>query len=85
MDKLQRKYNGTETEYVASIAGVYVKGERWKYTDYLPATEVEFEGFYFQGPGNYKIYLKNMFGDYMKLPPEDQRKYSAATVFAADE
>ena len=85
MDKLQRKYNESEKEYVASVAGVYVKGERWKYSEYLPATEVEFEGHLFQGPGNYEIYLTNMFGDYMQLPPEDQRKYSAATVMKADE
>lgn len=84
MDKLQRKYNGKEREYVASIAGVYVSGERWKYSEYLPSSQVEFEGHLFRGPGNYKIYLINMFGDYMQLPPEDQRKYSAATVFKAE-
>ena len=84
MDKIQRKYNGKETEYIASIAGVYVKGERWKYEDYVPATRVEFEGHQFHAPANYEIYLTNMFGEYMQLPPEDKRKYSAATVYKAE-
>ena len=26
-------------------------------------------------PNNEKIYLKNLYGDFMKIPPEDKREY----------
>ena len=35
---------------------------------------MEFEGREYYGPKDYDKYLTNMYGDYMKLPPEDQRK-----------
>lgn len=81
MEKIERRYNGIEKDYVASIAGVYIKGERWKHEDYLPSTEVEFENFMLKAPANYVTYLTNMFGDYMQLPPEDKRKYGTAIVY----
>ncbi len=33
-----------------------------------------FEGETFKGPKNYHEYLTNLYGDYMTLPPEDQRE-----------
>lgn len=36
-------------------------------------TELEFEGELFKVFVGYETYLKNMFGDYMQLPPEDKR------------
>ena len=35
---------------------------------------LEFEGFMLKVPHQYKRYLEIKYGDYMKLPPEDQRK-----------
>ena len=35
---------------------------------------VEFEGHQFRAPKNWDRYLKNQYGDYMKLPPEEDRK-----------
>lgn len=37
-------------------------------------TEYSFEGEVFKGPKNYDAYLKTLYGDYMQLPPEDQRE-----------
>ncbi|MCQ2512966.1 MAG: LicD family protein [Lachnospiraceae bacterium] len=85
MENIERRYNGIEKEYVASIAGVYIKGERWKYEDFLPSTEVEFENYKLKAPANYVTYLTNMFGDYMQLPPEDKRKYSTANVYEIEQ
>lgn len=40
----------------------------------FPLTEIAFEGYLFFAPGNYDSYLKDMFNDYSKLPPENQRE-----------
>lgn len=39
----------------------------------FPLTTVEFEGRSFPAPADSDFYLREDFGDYMKLPPEDQR------------
>ncbi|TDT50825.1 LicD family protein [Fonticella tunisiensis] len=38
-----------------------------------PLTTIKFEDGEFFAPGNYDEYLKIMFGDYMQLPPEEDR------------
>lgn len=35
--------------------------------------EVDFEGYKFMAPAQYHNYLSHHYGDYMQLPPEDQR------------
>lgn len=35
--------------------------------------KLEFEGYEFYAPKDYDAYLTGMYGDYMKLPPEEQR------------
>ena len=45
-----------------------------RYNDELyPFTRVEFEGLKFMAPARYHEYLTHRYGDYMQLPPEDQR------------
>lgn len=60
-------------EYVGGISGMYGRKEKWKKEDMLPQTEVPFEGKKFLAVANYAIYLSNLYGDYMALPPEDKR------------
>jgi len=40
----------------------------------FPVKPIEFEGRQFMGPANPDAYLKDLYGDYMTLPPEDKRK-----------
>jgi len=35
---------------------------------------VEFHGEFFKAPGEYDKILRAYYGDYMQLPPEEQRK-----------
>lgn len=37
------------------------------------ACEVEFEGYRYMAPYKWDLVLKNWYGDYMQLPPEDER------------
>lgn len=81
MDKIAMKYADKDKTYIAAVCGMYGDRERWKLKEYLPQIRVPFEGVLLPVPKNYDIYLSNLYHDYMKLPPEDKRKYSCATVY----
>lgn len=40
---------------------------------FLPTKPIQFENRVYQGMNNPDAYLKSVFGDYMKLPPEEER------------
>lgn len=45
-----------------------------------PLSTIQFEGAEFSAPHNPDTYLREIFGDYMQLPPEDQRKAHAVFI-----
>ena len=47
-------------------------------TEWLESCETTFEGFSFKIPQQYDVVLNHFFGDYMKLPPENERKKHTA-------
>lgn len=47
--------------------------ETFKISDVNSLSEIEFEGFRFSCFKNYDLFLKRWYGDYMKLPPEEER------------
>lgn len=63
----------------------------WKsllYLDYnkvFPVKEIQFEGKKFFAPNDYDAYLKNLYGDYMQIPPEDKRETHLAEITFLDE
>jgi lipopolysaccharide cholinephosphotransferase len=73
LDLVCQKVNYNDAKYVANINGMYGKKEKWLKKDMLLQQNFEFEGYMFPGYGNYDIYLSNLYGDYMKLPPEKSR------------
>ncbi len=59
--------------------------EVFERNDIFPAKELEFEGRLFKVPGNYDRILSIMFGNYMELPPEDQRVGYIHKAYLLDE
>ena len=73
--KQTTKFNNIETDYYGFFFG------RTRYHNsivikdlYVTPLYVKFEDAMLPVPQHYHEYLTHMFGDYMKLPPEEQRK-----------
>lgn len=77
MDRLFSKQDFRRSLYSGTVMGAYnlkeiVPTEYWG--DYKEASVLDFEGLKVKGPKMVDIYLKHMYGDYMKLPPESERR-----------
>lgn len=63
------------TEYMGIPTGRgHYFGEIRKTATFFPVSKGEFEGLTVNLPGNPDAYLSNLYGDYMTIPPEDQRE-----------
>lgn len=71
-NKRSKKYLFYDSEYVAGFA---VGADNWLFKrEYVEGrTELPFEGHLFQAPLNYDKFLRAVYGDYMQLPPEEER------------
>ena len=77
-----KKYNQSATKYpyeTASYVG-YTNPYPWKlYSDRHPKSlfegrvKVPFEGYEFWAPAGYDTFLRNIYGDYMQLPPVEKQ------------
>lgn len=68
-----RKYNGTGQTALACMNFPVRKKEYIKKEDLYPLQDYGFENVVVKIPANYDIYLKTHYGNYMELPPENQR------------
>ena len=74
MDELAQQTDFDSAETVACITwGLYGPREVMDKQGYLESTEVEFCGRKFKSMACWDSYLSSLYGDYMQLPPEDQR------------
>lgn len=71
---LMEKYDFENSNKVAYILSAYGKREILDKTVFAESKTVVFEGEEFSAPANYNQYLSSLYGDYMKLPPEKDRK-----------
>lgn len=73
MDKICciRKYN--DSDYIGCVVWGYGGKDRTEKNLFMKSVDVEFEGHIFNAPSNYDKYLRGIYGDYMKLPPENKR------------
>ena len=71
-------FQNVETEYVTHLTNGASKKRYYNYmmrrSEAYKLIDGEFEGEQFPIPVNYHDVLKNLFGDYMQLPPEVQRE-----------
>lgn len=72
-DEYIQKSQGENTE----ILGYSMEVAYWNFhiekKNIFPLKEIQFEDASFYAPGNYDAYLTKLFGDYMELPPENER------------
>ena len=73
LDSMARQYDYTTATLVANYDGAYREREIFPkaWTDTL--CDKPFEHLTVKLPGNYDAYLKNIYTDYMQLPPVEQR------------
>lgn len=84
-----RKYNFLAQKYKnenTNHSGIVIYGEGLKkefFEDKMFATPsiVEFQGTKFDAPSDVDAYLKQMYGDYMELPPVGERKIHPSKTF----
>ena len=73
LDAALKAYPFEKAVYLTNFMGYY------KFKDMIPVTVYgkgalyPFEDAYFNGAEDYDAFLKHLYGDYMKLPPEDER------------
>ncbi len=61
-----------DSSYAACV--LYIADQIWRTEDFLPVErKYKFEGMLLPGPKNYDPILKLFFGDYLQLPPVNQR------------
>lgn len=73
-DRFSRKIQNEHGDRYVSYAGDYGEGEIFSKDMFLESKKMRFEDFEIDVPKEYDIILKQLYGDYMKLPPEDKRK-----------
>ena len=73
--KEMMKYNNTSSSRVASLAVWYLYSPSFPATYLDDFVEIDFEGYHFKSIKRYDDYLRGIYGDYMQLPPENQRKH----------
>ncbi len=74
IDKWLTNCKNNNYNYIVSYSIVYpIEKHVYKKQDMLPFSKVEFEGKKYNAPNNPDLYLKILYGDYMKLPPKEKR------------
>ncbi|MDE5539861.1 MAG: LicD family protein, partial [Bacilli bacterium] len=73
IDKLCRKYSYDSSKYVGGIAWGYGPQETLLREEVNKIVKVEFENMEVKTFSCWDTYLKNLYNDYMKLPPKEKR------------
>ena len=72
--RLYLLFNNFNTGYISFFSGKYnYKKETHKYNTLFPLSKVDYEGKQYFAPGNWDIFLRTLYGNYMELPPVEQR------------
>ena len=71
--RIMVRYNKKDTQTVANLALYYSRVPPFPIQYMSDYIDVEFEGHSFKAISQYDSWLKGIYGDYMQLPPEDER------------
>lgn len=82
--KSNKEYTNTDSNFVASLSTPYVINERFLKSDLEELDDLEFENEKFKGIKNWDLYLRQLYGDYMKLPPVEKRRTHELKVTKLD-
>lgn len=85
MEAIAKKTDFGAADTVACITwGLYGPRELMDKEGYMESVEVSFCGKSFKSMACWDSYLSSLYGDYMQLPPEDQRDSHAMLAWRAD-
>ena len=73
LEEIMRSLQGEDTPLVSSLSVWYWKQQPLPREYFDEYTEVEFEGVKCLATKQYDAYLRSLYGDYMQLPPEEDR------------
>jgi lipopolysaccharide cholinephosphotransferase len=73
IQKKLAKHSFEDSKYVGSVCTAYRSKEIMEARLFREYTDISFEGKLFSSIKDYGKYLSAIYGDYMKLPPEDKR------------
>lgn len=73
LEKSTKKYPFDTGKWVGNFTSQYGKRELMHRSSWDGYVELEFEGKKYEACSGWEEYLKNIYGDYMVLPPEDKR------------
>lgn len=81
IQKTAKKYSFDTSKYIGTMTTrhFYIE-EKVEKSEYIKTIDVLFEGKKYHAPGNYKVYLTQLYGDYMTLPPVEKRTSGHAFV-----
>jgi lipopolysaccharide cholinephosphotransferase len=73
LSRLAQKHNGRGYDSVFECVQGMLQKNKFKKTLFNDLCEYSFENYYFMGFKNYDEYLRNGYGNYRELPPEEKR------------
>jgi len=85
LDRYSSRYGFDTSDYAGVICFGEGSREIMAKEDLIPVKSMEFEGYQFNCPSNERKYLTQMYGDYMKIPPESDRKIHKSMIYIKDQ
>ena len=79
-----RRYRFSRGYYIINLMGIYKFRSLMERPIYGKKTEIPFEGVNFRVPEQYELYLEKIYGDYLALPPEEQRNHHEIELITED-
>ena len=81
LDRFSQRIKFENSYYIGGLVWGYGPQERMVKAKFLPYSDVSFEDRKFHAPKCWHIYLKNLYGNYMKYPPKNKRLNHSMTAW----